>query len=483
MWRRFPGATSNKVVEYRILGPVEIADDTGSLPLGGQKQRALLALLLLNAGAVVSTDRLVDQLWGEQPPKTAMTSLQNLVSQLRKLLGAGRARDEAAGLRAPGRVASSSISAASSGLVARARRTEPERAGRGSCARRSRSGAARRSRTSHSRRSPRSRSGGSRSSGWTRSRSGSTPISSWARRASSSPSSSGSSPSIPLRERLRGQLMLALYRAGRQAEALQVYLDARRALVDELGIEPSPALQQLYRSILRQEVVLERAPPPAAAGDHFGDVAKALIGGRLVVVLGAGDQQYAGSNGDGLPVVGGVGRPPGEDVRLSVGACPRPSARRRVRRADEGRSAPSTTSFTTCSTASTGRARSIGRSRRSPAILRDRGAPHQLIVTTSFDETLERAFGEVGEEFDVVVPPRGRPPPRQVPPRGSGRRSDARRRSERLRRPVARSAYGDPQDPRRHRPSARAASGRASSSARTITSTTSRRPTSRRRSR
>ena len=68
----------------------------------------------------------------------------------------------------------------------------------------------------------------------------------------------------PLRERLRGQLMLALYRAGRQAEALQAYHDARRALVDELGIEPGPALQQLYRSILRQEAALERARAAAS---------------------------------------------------------------------------------------------------------------------------------------------------------------------------------------------------------------------------
>src|SRR5919204_342322 len=61
----------------------------------------------------------------------------------------------------------------------------------------------------------------------------------------------------PLRERLRGQLMAALYRAGRQAEALEAYHDARRTLVDELGIEPSPALQQLERSILRQDPALE----------------------------------------------------------------------------------------------------------------------------------------------------------------------------------------------------------------------------------
>src|SRR5947207_10593436 len=73
--------------DFRILGPLEVSDETGSLWLGGLKQRALLALLLLEAGRVVSVDRLVDALWGEQPPRTANTSLQNFVSQLRKTLG------------------------------------------------------------------------------------------------------------------------------------------------------------------------------------------------------------------------------------------------------------------------------------------------------------------------------------------------------------------------------------------------------------
>src|SRR5205809_188216 len=73
--------------EFRILGPLEVADGEEVLPLTGQKQRALLALLLLEANRVVSTDRLVDALWGDQPPRTAATSLQNFVSQLRKLLG------------------------------------------------------------------------------------------------------------------------------------------------------------------------------------------------------------------------------------------------------------------------------------------------------------------------------------------------------------------------------------------------------------
>src|SRR5919202_50294 len=74
-------------LEFRILGPVEVRAGGEVLQLGGPKQRALLALLLIDAGRAVSTDRLVDALWGERPPRTAQTSLQNFVSQLRKLLG------------------------------------------------------------------------------------------------------------------------------------------------------------------------------------------------------------------------------------------------------------------------------------------------------------------------------------------------------------------------------------------------------------
>src|SRR5947208_6582088 len=78
---------NHHVADFRILGPLEVSDETGALLLGGQKQRAVLALLLLEPGRVVSNDRLIDALWGEQPPRTAVTSLQNFVSQLRKTLG------------------------------------------------------------------------------------------------------------------------------------------------------------------------------------------------------------------------------------------------------------------------------------------------------------------------------------------------------------------------------------------------------------
>ena len=240
------------MIEFRILGPVEVIDRDKALSLGGQKQRAVLAALLIDAGRVVSTDCLVDALWGEHPPKTAATSLQNFVSQLRKVLGPEVARHEAARLPAPRR--------------ARAARPRPFR--RGSSRRR---GAP----------EPRSARATLRKALalWRGAPLADFTFESFAqseiarleelrlaaleeridaeleagRHASSSASSSRSSPSIRCASGCAAQLMLALYRSGRQAEALEAYQDARRALVDELGIEPSPELQRLHGSILRQD--------------------------------------------------------------------------------------------------------------------------------------------------------------------------------------------------------------------------------------
>src|ERR1043166_2558762 len=88
-----------QMADFRILGPLEVVDETGPLLLGGLKQRAVLALLLLEAPKAVSTDRLIDSLWGEQPPRTAATSLQNFISQLRKALGADVLETKAPGYR------------------------------------------------------------------------------------------------------------------------------------------------------------------------------------------------------------------------------------------------------------------------------------------------------------------------------------------------------------------------------------------------
>src|SRR5215210_2607136 len=76
-------------MEYRVLGSLDVRDGGGSITLGGAKQRALLALLLLNANRAVSRDRLIDHLWGEEPPDTAVQSVHVYVSRLRKLLPPG----------------------------------------------------------------------------------------------------------------------------------------------------------------------------------------------------------------------------------------------------------------------------------------------------------------------------------------------------------------------------------------------------------
>src|SRR5262245_45995033 len=79
---------SRVTLEFRILGPLEVSDETGQVVLGGPRQRGLLAILVLEAGRVVPTDRLIDLLWGEDAPKTATASLQNAVGRLRRALGA-----------------------------------------------------------------------------------------------------------------------------------------------------------------------------------------------------------------------------------------------------------------------------------------------------------------------------------------------------------------------------------------------------------
>ena len=246
--------------DFRILGPLEVEAETGPIALGGHRQRALLAVLLLEAGRVVATDRLVDLLWGEDAPRTATTSLQNAISRLRSELGADVLETRAPGyvLRVdPERVDANRFEqpfAPLAALPAGERRELLEQA--------LRSGVARLSPSSRSSSSRRPRSGGSRSCASSPSRSGSRRISSSGGTATSSASSKRSSREHPLRETLRRQLMLALYRSGRQAEALDAYQDARARFVEELGIEPGPELRQLQAEILRQEAGL--AAPGAA---------------------------------------------------------------------------------------------------------------------------------------------------------------------------------------------------------------------------
>src|SRR5919201_834473 len=270
--------------EFRLLGPLEVRGEQGPLQLGGPKQRALLALLLFDAGRAVTTDRLIDALWGEQPPRTAATSLQNFVSQLRKQLG-----PELLVTKPPGyllRVDPDQVDVnRAEALLADSRDAPPEeRAAKLRVAIALLRGAPplgvafeafaqnEIGRLSELRLTLlEERIEADIETG---------------RAAEVAGELEALVAEHPLRERFREQLMLALYRSGRQAEALEAFQQGRRVLVEELGIDPSPRLQQLHSAILRQESALEPARA-APAQDHFEDVAATILAGRTVPVLGA----------------------------------------------------------------------------------------------------------------------------------------------------------------------------------------------------
>jgi DNA-binding SARP family transcriptional activator/tetratricopeptide (TPR) repeat protein len=251
------------LVEFRILGPMEVLDGDRYVPLPRGRGRALLALLVLRAGEVVSTDRLIDWLWGETPPPTARTALQGFVSTLRKRMEPARSAGEAPAVlktRPPGYVL-----AVDRGQVDahRFRRLLEEAAGAPAPERAAKL------------RSALGLWRGPALADFAYEPFAQTEIAvledlriavieeridadlALGRHAELIGELEGLIAEQPLRERLRGQFMLALYRSGRQAEALEVYRTTRRVLVEELGIEPGPALQRLKQAILRQDASLD----------------------------------------------------------------------------------------------------------------------------------------------------------------------------------------------------------------------------------
>ena len=250
------------------MGPLAVSKDGSELPLGGTKQRGVLAVLLLRANELVPTSRLIDELWGEQPPPTAVKAVQVYVSQLRKLLGKGVLETGRTGYVL--RLDSSSLDShrfealveQGSRLLATGDAVEAARVLREALAL------------------------------WRGPPLADFQYESFARneigrlqelrlvaleQRLEADLALGRGAEVvgelealvrdhPLRERPRGLLMLALYRSGRQADALAAYQDARTTLVDELGLDPSESLQQLEKAILVHDPTLTPAPsrPPVA---------------------------------------------------------------------------------------------------------------------------------------------------------------------------------------------------------------------------
>jgi DNA-binding SARP family transcriptional activator/class 3 adenylate cyclase len=260
-------------MDFRILGSTEVLDGTRRVELPTGRGRALLALLIIHAEEPVSADRIVDELWGEDPPRTALTVVQGLVSRLRKVLepdrGKGSPSQILQTIEGGYRLAVGRASVDANrfrGLLDEARQAPP--AGRSATL--------------------------------------SAALNLWRGPALADfayePFAQRSIAALqemrigaiedrfeadlaigragelvaeleeliatyPFRERLRGSLMLALYRTGRQAEALDAYRDARSALVEELGLEPGPPLRDLEAAILRQDPSLD-PPPSSPAADR-----------------------------------------------------------------------------------------------------------------------------------------------------------------------------------------------------------------------
>jgi len=281
-------------VEFRILGPLEAWHDGLELELGAGRQRALLALLLLHADEPVSSEQLIDGLWGESPPASATKVLHNYVSQLRHALPAEAilTRDFGYLIRAAPTDADDFER-----LLEKARRQPPREAA-----------ATLRTALALWRGPPLADVA---YDGWAQAeiaRLEELRLAALKERIDADLNNGMAARLVPelealviehpLHERLRAQLMLALYRSGRQSEALASFAEARHQLVDELGIEPGPELQDLQRKILAHDPELGPLPKRTT-----GRAARRKYGrwlGAAGVLLAA-----AALSGVGLLVFGG----------------------------------------------------------------------------------------------------------------------------------------------------------------------------------
>jgi DNA-binding SARP family transcriptional activator len=295
-------------VEFLVLGPLEARVDGRALPLGGPKQRALLALLVLNRNEVVSRDRLIDSLWGERAPESAQRSLDTYVSRLRSLLGADRIERRPPGylLRVePGELDFERFEALLEQGRSAAAADDPTTAGdllgdalalwRG-CA------------LADVASEP--------------------PLRIEAERLEErrllalegridAELALGRGPELlgeleqlvsehPFRQRLLRQLMLSLYRAGRPADALAAYQAFRRRFAEEVGLEPSAELRALERRILEQDATLKPAAATSTATTSRGSIRPRMLAGAIVLAAVAASATI----GVELGTSGSSARPP-----------------------------------------------------------------------------------------------------------------------------------------------------------------------------
>jgi DNA-binding SARP family transcriptional activator len=337
-------------VEFRILGSLEVAEEGRTVRVARGKQGALLTILLLHANETVSRDRLIEELWAGEPPESARTALHYHVSRLRKALADGSSQPL--------------LVTHGSGYEIR---IEPDQLDLGRFERRVDEARAAREAGDPATASALLREALDLWRGPPLADVAYEPFAQTAigrleeLRLSALEDWVGAELAVghhdrligtleelvsnhPLRERLRGQLILALYRSGRQSEALEQYRQTRSVLVDELGIEPSAQLQQLERAILTQDPGLELSPAekttttaaevqaepdPAHAARRrrrwllpaVAIVLLAAIGATLAVLLtatGSGSARSTPSSASGIPANSVVAIDPGDNSVANV---------------------------------------------------------------------------------------------------------------------------------------------------------------------
>jgi DNA-binding SARP family transcriptional activator/DNA-binding beta-propeller fold protein YncE len=281
-------------VDFRLLGPFDVVVNGRSVGLGGAKQRALLAILAIHANEVVPADRLIEQLWPHDAPDSAANTVQAYVSRLRKVLDANGSNGAQPTIvfRAPGYVLTMPPEQIDARRFERLLTEAEAQAATGDTA-----GAA------GSLREALGLWRGAPLADFTYEEFAQPEIArleelrlraveeridadlACGRHAALVPELEALVAEHPLRERLRAQVMLALYRSGRQGEALAAYREARGVMHEELGLEPTPALAELERSILQQDTSLDLPVAPRLAARVRGSrrrLAAAAAGAILV---------------------------------------------------------------------------------------------------------------------------------------------------------------------------------------------------------